>query len=118
MMIAENAHWLFTQYQQRSNILIIDCRTLNEYSKGHIEGSINLFIPPLMLRRLKKGNVPLKNFINSEVAKEKFENRRLCEKVVLYDEDSSSITDDCILEILAKKLCDDNSIIYLNGKNS
>lgn len=114
-MISEDPHWLFTQYQQRSNILIIDCRTLNEYSKGHIEGSINLFVPPLMLRRLRKGNVPLKNFINSDVAKEKFENRTLYQKVVLYDEDTSCVTEDSIIEILSKKLCEDNSVIYLNG---
>ena len=66
-MNSEDAQWLFMQYQHATNILLIDCRTLNEYSKGHIEGAINLFVPPLMLRRLKKGNVPLTNFVNSEV---------------------------------------------------
>ena len=66
-MNTEDAQWLFMQYQHATNILLIDCRTLNEYSKGHIEGAINLFVPPLMLRRLKKGNVPLTNFVNSEV---------------------------------------------------
>ena len=79
-MNSEDAQWLFVQYQQQqtittstsgndSDILVIDCRTLNEYSKGHIEGAINLFVPPLMLRRLRKGNVPLTNFVNSQVSK-------------------------------------------------
>lgn len=114
-MRSEDPHWLFTQYQQGANVLLIDCRTLSEYAKGHIEGAINLFVPTLMLRRLKKGNVPLKNFINSDVAKEKFENRSHCEKVVLYDEDTSLVSTDSIIDVLSKKLSQDNSITFLKG---
>jgi len=114
-MRPEDPHWLFTQYQQGSNLLLIDCRTLSEYAKGHIEGAINLFIPPLMLRRLKRGNVPLRNFINSEVAQKKFESRSSCEKVVLYDEDTSNISPDTIIDVLSNKLAETNSLVFLKG---
>ncbi|XP_066922104.1 dual specificity protein phosphatase 6-like [Clytia hemisphaerica] len=115
-MNSEDVQWLHTQtYQFGEKILIIDCRTLNEYSKGHIEGAINLFVPSLMLRRLKKGNVPLKNFVNSDIAKEKFENRSSCDKIVLYDESSTTVTADSILEILSKKLLDAPPLVHLKG---
>jgi len=114
-MRSEDPNWLLTQYQQDSNLLLIDCRTLSEYAKGHIEGAINLFVPPLMLRRLKKGNVPLKNFVNSDVAKTKFDERGNCEKVVLYDDVSSVVAGDSIIDVLANKLAESNSLILLKG---
>ena len=114
-MQIEEPQWLFTQYQQGSKLLLIDCRTVNEYAKGHIEGAISLFISSLMLRRLKKGNIPLKNFINSDIAKEKFEDRASYEKVVLYDEDTTDIVSDGIIDVLAKKLMESNTIVLLKG---
>ena len=68
-----------------------------------------------MLRRLKKGNIPLKNFINSDIAKEKFEDRASYEKVVLYDEDTTDIVSDGIIDVLAKKLMESNTIVLLKG---
>lgn len=114
-MLGEGPQWLFTQYQQGSSLLLVDCRTLNEYDKGHIEGAINLYIPPLMLRRLKKGNVPLKNFINSDIAKEKFERRSNCEKIVLYDEGTQEVASDGLIDVLSKKLMESSTIVFLKG---
>jgi len=114
-MNSEDPQWLVTQYQYGANILLIDCRTLNDYSKGHIEGAINLFVPPLMLRRLKKGNVPLQNFVNSDVAKEKFEKRSCSEKIVLYDEESCGVITDSIIDVLSKRLMDSNTLVHLKG---
>jgi len=116
--VGEDPQWLFFQYQQEANILIIDCRPFTDYSKAHIEGAINISISSLMLRRLKKGNVPLKNFINSEAAKTQFDDRLKAERVVLYDEQSdlSNYSENSILQYLQEKLGEDNnSVAILKG---
>lgn len=114
----EDPQWLFTQYQQGSNLLIIDCRPFTDYSKAHIEGAINISVPSLMLRRLRKGNVPLKNFINSDIAKEKFDERRQVEKIILYDDQSTAecCRESSVLDFLQQKMSEDNSVALLNGK--
>ncbi|XP_057296741.1 dual specificity protein phosphatase 7-like [Hydractinia symbiolongicarpus] len=113
----EDPQWLFTQYQQGSNLLIIDCRPFTDYSKAHIEGAINISVPSLMLRRLRKGNVPLKNFINSDIAKEKFDERRQVEKIILYDDQSTAecYRESSVLDFLQQKMSEDNSVALLNG---
>ena len=115
----EDPHWLFTQYQQGTNMLLIDCRSHTEYAKGHIEGAINVSVPsPLMLRRLVKGNVPIKNFINSNASKQKYDERGLVEKIVLYDE--SSLTENShnnnLLSYLCGKALQDHSVCILSGR--
>ena len=115
----EDPHWLYTQYQQGTNLLLIDCRPYSEYAKGHIEGAINISVPSsLMLRRLIKGNVPIKNFINSDASKQKYDDRGLFEKIVLYDD--SSLTenghDNNLLSYLCGKALQDHSVCILSGE--
>ena len=114
----EDPQWLFTQYQNGSNILLVDCRPLGDYSKAHIEGAINISIPALMLRRLKKGNMALKNFINSKPAVEKYDTRFTAERVVLYDDNScvDSFKENPTLQYLQEKLGENNFVTILNGK--
>ena len=116
----EDPQWLFAQYQNGSNLLLVDCRPLGDYSKAHIEGAINISIPALMLRRLKKGNMALKNFINSKPAVEKYDMRFTAERVVLYDDNSyaDSFTENPTLQYLQEKLGEDNFVTILNGKVS
>ena len=114
----EDPNWLFAQYQQGASLLVIDCRPFTDYSKAHIEGAINISVSSLMLRRLKKGNVPIKNFINSDRAKEKYHTRGQVEKIILYDEDSTfeNFSENLVLDFLQAKLSEDNSIAILSGK--
>ncbi|XP_065674396.1 dual specificity protein phosphatase 6 [Hydra vulgaris] len=113
----ETSGWLFAQYQQRLPILLIDCRPFCDYSKAHIEGAINISVPSLMIRRLKKGNVPIKKFINSEFAKTKYDERSRYDKVVIYDERScmNDNLENTLLECLLQKLSEDSHVVTLNG---
>lgn len=114
----EDPYWLFSQYQQGTNILLIDCRPFTDYSRGHIEGAINISVPSsLMLRRLTKGNVPLKNFINTDISKQKYEDRGLASRIVLYDSNSclENIKNNNLVMYLVNKALEDHSVCLLNG---
>jgi len=106
------------QYQQGTHLLLIDCRPYSEYAKGHIEGAINISVPSsLMLRRLVKGNVPIKNFINSDASKQKYDDRGLVEKIVLYDDSSltENAHDNNLLAYICGKALQDHSVCVLSG---
>lgn len=114
--MSEEATWLYYELQQEANFLIIDCRPFTEYSRAHIKGAINLAISDLMLRRLKKGNMPLTNLMNSDTSKDKFERRAQFERIVVYDSDSRKETlDNNVIKFLLNKLCDGNRVCFLEG---
>jgi rhodanese-related sulfurtransferase len=39
----------------KKEIIILDCRSANDYALCHIKSSANISIPTIMLRRLKEG---------------------------------------------------------------
>lgn len=40
----------------KKEIIILDCRSANDYAVSHIKHSSNISIPTIMLRRLKEGS--------------------------------------------------------------
>lgn len=103
-----------------SSILLLDCRPYNEFSQSHIFTAINLAVPSLMMRRLKKGSsVNFSNMINSEEGKRRFGKRDLIAKIVLYDSSSENITNTA-LELILQRLSAEglNNIFYLKGKKN
>ena len=100
----------------------LDCRSHELFESSHIETAINLAIPGLMLRRLKKGNLPIRSIIPNNEDKEKFVKRCKTDIVVLYDEATSDWQENgvasSVLGLLLQKLRDDGcKAHYLEGKN-
>lgn len=121
MMSGKSVEWLQEELESGANsLLLLDCRSHELYESSHVESAINLAIPGLMLRRLKKGNLPIRSIIPNNEDKEKFVKRCKTDIVVLYDE----VTSDCeetglgtsVLGLLLQKLRDDGcKAYYLEG---
>ena len=91
-----------------SGVLLLDCRGPNEFNTSHIQGSLHVLIPNLLLRRLKKGNLTVASVVATEV-RDSFLSRWQRELVVLYD-DSSCGKDLCPnseISLLIQKLTKD-----------
>lgn len=98
MMVGEgcDSEWLEQQLShERDGVLVLDCRPLNAYRAGHIVGAIHLAVPTLMLRRLKKGNLPVASIINCQEGRERFSRRWKTQTVVVHDESTNSGTFCC-----------------------
>ncbi len=116
-VVSEEPSWLYFQMEQESNLLLIDCRPFSEYCHAHIEGAINLAISDLMLRRLKKGNMPLSNLLNSDTSKRKFSRRAEVERIVICDSFSRKDTlNNAVVLFLLSALAEDNRVCFLEGK--
>ena len=101
-----------------STVLLLDCRPYNEYSQSHVHNAINLAVPSLMLRRLKKGcSVNFANMINTEEGKRRYAKRDLMDKIVIYDASTDSLTNTA-LELIIQRLAAEGltNIFYLKGK--
>ncbi|GFO23282.1 dual specificity protein phosphatase [Plakobranchus ocellatus] len=90
-------------------LLLIDCRPQSEYSKAHVRGAINITLPSLMLKRLKRGNLNISSVIQNNEAKERFTKSSKSASVVLYDECSTDLNSNpsAIINLLVKKLRQD-----------
>ena len=116
MVLSEDPSWLYSQMEQDAKLLLIDCRPFSEYCQAHIEGAINLAISDLMLRRLKKGNMPLSNLC-SDASKKKFSLRSGVERIVICDSDSQKgDLRNAVVNFLLSKLSEDNRVCFLEGK--
>ena len=111
--------WLYQQILNNSaSVLLLDCRPYNEYSQSYIHTALNLAVPSLMLRRLKKGcSVNFANMINTEEGKRRFAKRDLMDKIVIYDGSTDNLTNTA-LELILQRLTSEglNNVLYLKGK--
>ncbi|XP_062989883.1 dual specificity protein phosphatase 6 [Elgaria multicarinata webbii] len=121
--ICKTVAWLHEQLELGSErLLLMDCRPQELYESSHIESAINVALPGIMLRRLQKGNLPLRALFASggEEEREKFARRCGTDTVVLYDESSGDWNEntagDSVLGLLLKRLKDDGcKAFFLEG---
>ncbi|KAG2460087.1 DUS6 phosphatase, partial [Polypterus senegalus] len=121
MAMCKTAGWLKEQLQAgNDSLLVMDCRAPELYDSSHVETAINVAIPSLMLRRLKKGNLPLKSLLANGEDKERFARRCKTDAIVLYDEYSSewneNVDGGSVLGLLLRRLKDEGyKAFYLEG---
>ncbi|XP_043919575.1 dual specificity protein phosphatase 7-like [Protopterus annectens] len=120
-MPSKQAEWLQEELESgNGSLLLLDCRPHELYESSHVETAINLAIPSLMLRRLKKGNLSIRSIIPNNEDKERFAKRCCSDTVLLYDEggptSDGSGTLGSVLMLLLQKLRDEGcKAYYLEG---
>lgn len=73
-----------------NDIIILDCRSSNEYTEGHIRSAVNFSIPSIMLRRLAAGKIDITTTIKCRELKARILTGYNDSLFVLYNE--SNIT--------------------------
>ncbi|BFZ10652.1 hypothetical protein BsWGS_13691 [Bradybaena similaris] len=91
------------------SLQIIDCRSQSEFTRSHVRGAINITLPSLMLKRLKRGNLNICSVIQNNEAKERFSKYSKTATIVLYDECSTELNANpaSVINLLVKKLRQD-----------
>lgn len=125
-MPCKSAEWLQGELEARggASLLLLDCRPHELFESSHIETAINLAIPGLMLRRLRKGNLPIRSIIPNHADKERFATRCKAATVLLYDEATAEWQPEpgapaSVLGLLLQKLRDDGcQAYYLQGEGA
>lgn len=113
--------WLREQLDsRREGLLLMDCRAQELYESSHVQGAINVAIPSLMLRRLKKGNLPVRALLSNGDDRERFVRRCKTDTIVLYDEYSRELNENTdggsVLALLLKRMKDEGyKAFYLEG---
>lgn len=68
-----------------NGVLVLDFRSQPDFQKGHVIGSMNVNIPPLLQRRLKKGSLSLPTVFSCHDMRDRFTKECKCKEVVMYD---------------------------------
>ncbi|XP_072552924.1 dual specificity protein phosphatase 7-like [Salminus brasiliensis] len=115
-MASRSAGWLQMELDSGS-LLLLDCRAHMLYQSARIETAISLAIPGILLRRLRKGNLPIRAVIPNKEDREKFLRRCRTDTVVLYDESSVELQHSgSVLALVLQKLWDDGcKAFFLEG---
>lgn len=104
--------WLLDELRRDSNakrLVILDCRSSNEYSELHIRDAVNFSIPSIMLRRLAAGKIELASTIKCRELKAKICSTYKENTFVLYN-DCCTVQQhlaDSIVSVLLRRLSQD-----------
>ncbi|KAK2187551.1 hypothetical protein NP493_162g05020 [Ridgeia piscesae] len=101
--------WLSEQLEcgrESPGVLLLDCRAPNDYNASHVVGALHVAIPPLLLRRLKKGNLAVSTVISGNEGRDQFALRCRDETLIVYDDSSSetNVNPTGVAWLLLKKL--------------
>lgn len=122
MAISKTVGWLREQLETRRDcLLVMDCRAQELYESSHVDTAINVAIPGLMLRRLKKGNLPVRALLSDGEDRERFVRRCKTDTIVLYDEYSrdwnENVDGGSVLGLLLRRMKDEGyRAYYLEGE--
>jgi rhodanese-related sulfurtransferase len=87
----------------KKEIIILDCRSANDYAASHIKQSANISIPTIMLRRLKEGKIDIFSTIKCKDLKNRILGMDIQTLFVLYHNSPAQSSPD-IIQILSRKL--------------
>lgn len=112
--------WLLAELRTSAkHLVLLDCRSSNEYGEHHIRGAVNFSIPSIMLRRLAAGKIDLVSTIKCRELKAKICGAYKQNVFVLYN-DLSSVQQhlsDSTLSVLLKRLAQDGCrVVCLEGE--
>ncbi|KAJ3288592.1 hypothetical protein HK104_008069 [Borealophlyctis nickersoniae] len=72
----DDARPVTAPWPSSASVLLVDLRTMTDFARCRIRGSANLNLPPLMLKRFKRGSVSsfqISNFLTNPESKEAYE---------------------------------------------
>lgn len=122
--------WLQSELRSGTKVLIIlDCRSSNEFLEGRIRSAVNFSIPSIMLRRLAAGKIDITSTIKCSELKNRIQSGYSDSVFVLYNDtiiapnSSSNITNtntsnanDGTINVLHRKLKQDGChVVCLEG---
>lgn len=87
----------------KKEIVILDCRSANDYAISRVKQSTNVSIPTIMLRRLKEGKIDLFSTIKCIELKNRILSIDVQTLFVLYHNSSAASCPE-IVSVLARKL--------------
>lgn len=111
--------WLLAELRRDSKTLVIlDCRSSNEYGESHIRDAVNFSIPSIMLRRLAAGKIDLISTIKCRELKNKICSTYKENLFVLYNDlcGVQQHLSDSVLSVLFRRLTQDGCrVVCLEG---
>lgn len=113
--------WLLAELRSCvDKLVILDCRSSNEYGESHIRDAVNFSIPSIMLRRLAAGKIDLLSTIKCRELKNKISSAYKDNLFVLYNDlsDVQLNQNDSTLGVLLRRLTQDGCrVVCLEGRS-
>ncbi|CAM9861778.1 unnamed protein product [Lampetra fluviatilis] len=107
---ARSPEWLSRGLERGAPpLLLLDVRAPEAFREARVRGALSLCVPPgLMLRRLRKGSLPVRSLIPEQRHKDAFARRCKSHAVLLYGADSGDCGEDggggSVLALILRRL--------------
>lgn len=99
-MDAVSKEWLQSELRSPTkSLIVLDCRSSNEYQEGHIRSAVNFSIPSLILKRLATGKIDLSSTIKCRDLKQRIQRAYTDSLFILYN-GTSTIKSDTMTNML------------------
>ena len=106
---------LSEQLEDGNPLLLLDCRSAQDYNTSHVVGAIHVAIPSLMLKRLKRGNISVASVISGNESRDRFDRHCKTDTIVVYDEctEDMNINSTGVVSLLIRRLKEDGCRVCL-----
>lgn len=112
--------WLQSELRAGTkNLIVLDCRSTNEFQEGHIRSAVNFSIPSIMLRRLAAGKIDLTSTIKCRDLKQRIQIAYSDSLFILYNDnmDLNTNSEATTINVLRRRLKQDGCrVVWLEGK--
>ena len=110
--------------REGQDLLLLDCRDVDQYNASHVTGALLLTIPSIILRRMQKTgrlNSPLASIISCADDRERFARCSSSHRVVVYEHGAATAAahgaQPSVSHLLVAKLQEDGCrVCLLQGK--
>lgn len=102
------------------NLIVLDCRSSNEFQEGHIRSAVNFSIPSIMLRRLAAGKIDLTSTIKCRDLKQRIQIAYSDSLFLLYNDNTdlnlNTNSEATTINVLRRRLKQDGCrVVWLEG---
>lgn len=126
MDICIGKDWLLQELRSNpTRLIILDCRSSNEFGESHIRHAVNFSIPSIMLRRLAAGKIDLASTVKCKELKSKITNSYKESLFVIYSDlclteqrnQGGNSPSETTMQVLTKRLQQDGcQVMCLEGE--
>lgn len=95
----------------RRSLFVLDCRTADDFNRGHVAGAAHVSLPTILYKRLQKGTLPVCSVVSPRDGREALTEHAQSASIVIVPEDVFS--DDSVSALLYQRFVQHRCSVFL-----
>lgn len=95
----------------RRSLFVLDCRSAEEFNRGHVAGAAHVSLPTILHKRLVKGTLPVCSVVSPRDGRESLTQHARTASIVIIPDDL--LSNDSVSALLYQRFYEDSCSVFL-----